>query len=786
MKPMKRHPGFLIVLLLSLMLVACGGGGGDRASGVTSVTEPNNVVPPPTPVLPSTSVSVADIQSTDSVRAEITGVSLNSPLTITFKLTVNGVQTVSGLTTSNVRFSLAQLLPNAGNAKGDHWQSYITTTEDPVCRSAADVSSSTNQCTTYTTETDPALIPDSARKVQDVQATGKVAMTQATTENKGTLAANADGSWRYTFQTDLGDPTAVTNVHRACIQYSLAASVDNSCVDFVPSLLADSATAPMGSSLSSGFYNTYSGRQIATVATCNTCHAKLALHGGGRTQVEYCVTCHNPSTGDANSGNNLDLKVLVHKIHFGRSLPSLLDDGLAYKIWGYRNSLTDFSHTSYPQPITNCTRCHAGQKDVDFATAQGLPAPTAQITADGHSWVSHPTLSACTSCHEKLQQNIKLDGTALSQDHSTFTEQTNCAGCHKDQGAATPNPLQADEAHRDLLDEAGRSLTLKITAVTNAGVGQEPLIDFTVDDANGPINLQDNAVFCPNASFDVRIPWDSAGEFLNVDSGGTPASSPRIRGTVTAANLIALGSNVFRIDTSTLSSTTPIPTGIDSIAVMIDTHYPQSGCSGPGGGGSGSGNIRLDGVVKYVATSGGTATARRTIVSVDKCANCHGRFIISTHSGLRGVNNPVICTACHNPARGQSGTSHDMSVMVHAVHASAMRESPYKGTYDETALQFPGNLANCASCHDGTSYTLPLPLTRAPVLSDTNLYTTPVAAVCSSCHDSALAKAHMETAGGAQFNQPYANAAGVTETCSVCHGTGAAADVATMHAQFVP
>ena len=537
-----------LLLALVLLLGACGGGGGDRASGVDSgPSEPGQPIDPNPPILPSDSITAADLGATDSVVAVMNSVSVNSPPTLEFVLTVNSVQTVAGLTTSHARFSLARLVGNAGDAAGEHWESYIERDEDPVCRSAADVSSSQNDCTTFTAETDPAGILDSDLKVSDPLALGKVAKAQATTENNGTLTALDDGVWRYVFNTDIGDAATLNEVHRACIQFSLNAAVDNLCVDFVPALLADSASAAMGSSLSPMFYDTHSARLIATEATCNTCHDKLAIHGGGRTQLNYCVTCHNPNTTDANSGNVVDLATMVHKIHNGRNLPSG-----AYTIWGYRNSAHDYSGTTYPQSVLNCTRCHAGEEDVAFAQAQGLPAPEAELTADGHSWVANPTLLACSSCHEQLLEGIKLDGEPIGRDHSTFTDETNCAGCHRDSGDPdNPRSLQANQVHRDLLTEEGRSLSLVIESVTQSATGETPLVDISVRDSDGvALNLKDAAEFCDSAVFDVRIPWDGATEFLNEDDGGTGATSPRIRQAVAPADLTLVSDNVFRIDTS--------------------------------------------------------------------------------------------------------------------------------------------------------------------------------------------------------------------------------------------
>ena len=61
-------------------------------------------------------------------------------------------------------------------------------------------------------------------------------------------------------------------------------------------------------------------RVMADVSSCNGCHDKLALHGGGRVDVQYCVLCHSTATTDANSGNVLAMSTMTHKIHAGRLL----------------------------------------------------------------------------------------------------------------------------------------------------------------------------------------------------------------------------------------------------------------------------------------------------------------------------------------------------------------------------------------------------------------------------------------------------------------------------------
>ncbi len=104
-------------------------------------------------------------------------------------------------------------------------------------------------------------------------------------------------------------------------------------------------------------------RKMTDVSSCNGCHEKLALHGGGRVDTQYCVMCHNPGTTDANSGNNLNLATMVHKIHSGKLLYSqLAAGGEEYTIWGYSSTKHDYAEVGFPQDLRNCAKCHSGSQ----------------------------------------------------------------------------------------------------------------------------------------------------------------------------------------------------------------------------------------------------------------------------------------------------------------------------------------------------------------------------------------------------------------------------------------
>ncbi|MEW6999727.1 OmcA/MtrC family decaheme c-type cytochrome [Colwelliaceae bacterium BS250] len=780
---MFRKTTFLVIisLLASLVLSGCDGDtGGDRAEGVDSTPPPASglppITPPPTPLPPPSNglIESADISEDDTITAGFTGVVIEQSLTLTFNLMVNGNTQIVDLGSSNARFTLAKLIPNLGDSQGQSWSSYFVTSEDPICRSQTDLDDSNNGCTTFTEETAPELIADTAKKVQSEFASGKVALTQATSDNNGQFENNGDGTWNYTFPFQFADVATLTEVHRSCIQFSFNAEVKNICVDFVPAEVASATDGIAGTSLSDAFYQTHSARQIVTEETCNTCHDKLAIHGGGRTQTDYCVTCHNPDTNDSNSGNSVDFKQMVHKIHFGRNLQNFVDDGVPYVIWGYRNGEHDYSTTSYPQEVINCSRCHAGEEDVLFSQTQMIPEPTALITEDGHSWVASPTKHACESCHEKLfTEGIRLNGDEFTL-HVSYTEGTNCAGCHADLGTETPDGKQANQAHRNSAIEKALSYAMNIESVINTGPGESPVVTFNVTENGTPIDIK---------TFDgkirVGVAWDAASDFDNEGLAGFDALNIEIDAIVESI-LKADSNNSFVLDIGLVDLTPKtIPEGQETIAVLMLGH-----ANGPNTTVNNFDDISpIKSPIEFFASSAAVVTPRRSVVSIDKCNSCHNRFsmVEKGHVNFHAVpsGEPLVCASCHGASLG-FGEYADFRYLIHGVHATDIREEPYRGELSEN-IHFPGDLANCDTCHIEGTTQLPLAFNTPIFTGITGQYTTPTATTCSSCHDSSEAQTHMISTGGAKFNDSYDLVQSTTESCAFCHGPGEAADVEMVH-----
>ena len=81
-------------------------------------------------------------------------------------------------------------------------------------------------------------------------------------------------------------------------------------------------------------------REVVTDAHCNQCHTDIVGHGGRRKGVGLCVLCHTSGSEDKNDamieggtpGVSVDFRVMIHKIHNGHHLPSVL--GVTTKLDG--------------------------------------------------------------------------------------------------------------------------------------------------------------------------------------------------------------------------------------------------------------------------------------------------------------------------------------------------------------------------------------------------------------------------------------------------------------------
>ncbi len=260
---------FLLFALVIFGLAACDDGDDGRDGQQGQPGPPG----PPAGVAPG---------NAGEIIAEITNVSIASAPVVDFTLSDENGNPVVGLPASSISFTIAKLVPGTdGNASA--WQSYINRSVDP----------------------------GGAGPGTDTE-------IQATTESgdSGTLEELSNGIYQYTFATDVAnvtDPIAVN------FDPNLTHRVGFEIRGFVPVTNPDYTFRP-GDNATSGLFT----REIVNIDNCNGCHEKLARHGGARFEAQYCVTCHNPGTVDPDSTNTVDFKVMVHKIHRGRDLPSVM------------------------------------------------------------------------------------------------------------------------------------------------------------------------------------------------------------------------------------------------------------------------------------------------------------------------------------------------------------------------------------------------------------------------------------------------------------------------------
>lgn len=641
------------------------------------------------------------VSAATELTIEITGVTISSPPVVEFVVEQEDGIPVTGLRVGgggNLRFTIAKLTPGI-NGDPSAWQSYVNNSD-----------------------------------------------SQATYDRDGTLEDLGSGRFRYTFETDITDPAQTGGIsydpsltHRVAIQ-----------LDGFPAHNPNYDFRPAGGAVTVE-------REIVKTETCNTCHNKLAMHGGGRIEMQYCVTCHNPGSVDPESGNTVDFKVMVHKIHRGADLPSVKygpnlidnggsgDDGTGvYQIIGFRGSVHDYSTVVFPQDIRNCTNCHDGS-DPD--------------TPQGDVWQA-PSMEACGSCHDNI--DFSLDGSGDPKNHplghsgGVVTDNSECLTCHATGRVAK----SVAESHANPEQLARANFQFNIGDVTG---GATPSIPISVTDptnSNAPYDLTTDPFTGGGARLAVIIGWgisdfDNTGGTTN---NGFPVFKP------TAAQPISINP-VDACDGTPIADWTCTPDSPSAGVYTLTKATPLPATA------TGTGRVGFEGhvaadfttptvfddevavksVVKdFVIT--GTLTPRREVVDIAKCNNCHD--FLSLHGGNRN-DEPALCVICHNPnatdigrrplptdstvlptTDGKVEEAIDFKTLIHGIHAGA--QTNYDGSeahgfreagmvvwgfpgapcnafggpasnsceHDFSHVRFPGILQDCEACHLSGTYEL--------------------------------------------------------------------------------
>jgi OmcA/MtrC family decaheme c-type cytochrome len=608
--------------------------------------------------------------------------------------------------------------------------------------------------------------------------------TQAAADSGGTTQTVATGEYVYTFATKAPSGFDATATHRIGIygsrnltEFDLGTNYADTTYDFVP---AGGTPAP---------------RDVVRTPDCNQCHglpngmtsstgsAGLAAHGGSRRSVQLCIVCHQPQTSDPDTGNSLDMRVFIHKIHRGSSLPSV-QLGKPYQIIGFQNSVNDWSTVVYPADVRRCQTCHNPKNGASQTNV----------------WLTNPTEAACGSCHDDVNFASGVNHAGGPQINDKL-----CAQCHIPQGE-----LEFDAsilgAHT-IPDQSTMipGLNFTLTKVTNGSAGQTPTVTFTARDNNG------NGI--PLSAF---------------KSGGS--LSLTMAGPTTDYGYTSFGSDVATPGYVTESAINSASCSTDGTCMYTFTHAVPAKASGtyaigiegrlpitllPGTVTQMNVNYGGKNQVIYFSVDGSAVSARRSVVSLANCNNCHS--FLEHHGNLR--NSTEYCALCHNPSNTDALTramasnpadkvlppqAINFALMVHKIHTGRNLKQNFGQDYvvvgfggshnsfgvafasvpasiPNTGVRYPAmgptgavqDTTQCYVCHINGSEAV-LPVGKNQVVDPQGLLNPAPAttSACTACHLNQSAYAHASANTDPKFG----------ESCDVCHSTGAAFDATQVHA----
>ena len=593
----------------------------------------------------------------------------------------------------------------------------------------------------------------------------KVTAIQAGTDSGGTTTPIGNGEYIYSFKTKAvaqnGGTWDSTATHRVGVygsrnltEFDLGTNYDDDTLTWVP---AGGASVP---------------RDVVRTESCNKCHDQLAFHGGSRRSLELCIMCHQPQTTDPDTGNTVDMKVFVHKIHMGSGLPSV-QAGTPYQIIGFNQSVSDWSTVNLPSDARRCNFCHESKTGATQANA----------------WMQNPTRAACGSCHD----NINF---ATGKNHSAANlpevSDSQCAQCHTPQGE-----LEFDASIRGahvVPTQSGSApgVNVDILKVDNGVAGGKPTVTFKiVDNAGNGITMSQMTGGNNRMGLVLAGPTSDYG-YTNfgsdVTTGGYVSENP-----VPTAKCSNDGTCTYTFSHAIPSDARgTFAIGVEArrgLTILPNTEKQQTTEYGA-----------INKVV-YFSVDGSPVVPRRKVVDITKCNGCHS--FLSLHGENR--NQIEQCVLCHNPsetdkARRPTATvpadkaappqAVNFALMIHKIHTGEKLTEAgatytvvgFGGSHNDfSEVRYPtmsltgtvGDTAKCYMCHVNGSEAN-LPIGKNNVITPQGLMnpTPATTAACTACHVATSATAHASLQTDPKFG----------ESCDVCHATGADFDVTKMHA----
>lgn len=500
-------------------------------------------------------------------------------------------------------------------------------------------------------------------------------------------------------------------------------------------------------------------RDVVATKACNGCHDQLSWHGGQRRGVEVCVICHSTGMVDSATGNAIDFKVFIHKIHMGSSLPSV-------KAGGQYNIGNEYwSNVVFPADVRRCETCH-----------------NPKLATQALKYQTNPTAEACGSCHDNVNFSSGVNHAGGPQ-----LDNSQCAQCHVPKG-----DLEFDAsilgAHTIPVDSSYLTgLVITLGQVTNTAAGQSPTVAFTLKDKNG-----NGIAFPAGGSLSLTMAGPTS-DYGYTDFGSDVTTKGFVTESVTAAACDATGNCSYTFKH-------PVPAGAKgSYAIGVEGRRSEVIL----GATTKQQTVQYGAKnsVVYFSVDGSPVAKRRGVVAINNCNQCHVE--LSLHGGLR--NQTEYCVLCHNPSmsdypyRAQAtdpaqrtmpnqGIAFDL--LVHRIHTgeNLPADRPftvvgYGGSINNFSdVRFPamrptgtaGDTRNCSICHVGGSETN-LPLGKNAVTDPQGpINPNPaISAACSGCH------ADISTA-----SHSVAMTTTLGESCIACHSTGKDYAVNQVHSQY--